>query len=89
MGRSIVAPTSAYGYNYNGLVPSDADLDDYKSNGIWYISTNVANSPSGSSFLEVFSIGSIVIQRVQNRWTVFSRYYSSNTWKEWKSTTLA
>lgn len=70
---------------------TSGSIDDLKENGLYYIQSGVSDAPQMSSFLEVMSnsTGTVVIQRLSWRWTIYMRYYSSSSWKEWKSVALA
>ncbi len=65
------------------------DLNDIKTTGIYYFA-NLApsNAPSGVTyaFVEVYDrLESIVVQHVHHRWSIYTRYYSGDSWKEWKA----
>ena len=77
---------------YRGAVPSNGNLNDYKTTGIYRIEgTSPSNAPEGVtwSVLEVMICSTTYIQRISTGSAIYTRSGNSSQWYGWHKASMS
>ena len=86
LSPSALAALGALGVVQTSYIPSTDDLNDYKTTGIYRISSTLpTNAPSGSawSVLVVFIVGTTYMQVLINGSKIWTRSGNTSAWYSW------